>query len=783
MFGFPISLVVHTASPLKVIVVLALTVVPLLAQQCDSGVTFSGPIQIGKGGTYTGNWQSTDPSVPAVNIYTMEPVTIVNSRLRGPGDLIASGIGSKLTVEQSCFVGTNPNVAGRAKGTPIHTYQAASVLVENCDFESGGYYGVWVQQYLGDHTLNNTIKILNNRIYNVDGRFSDGNGGYLANQYGFSHGIILSDVYGVPGVEIAWNQIINEPYQSGGETDLINVYESSGTLASPMQIHDNYLQGGYAANPANANALGYSGSGFTTDGSAQTDPSQSTSFLKIHDNQAVSMGNAGISIAIGHDLEMYANRVVSSGQLSDGTNITTTYAAGMAHWDWRYPPPAAPPGNFGNNSVHDNLSGLRRLGIGGWERFDYYIPVPPVVSFNNAQWAPTTAAGPTLTDEADELLLWHEKLMAHGATVGSSMVVPSVNGRVDIVSGNNQVGSPNAALSAPIVARVMNQAGAPVAGVSVSFMVTTGNATTSQHFAVTDASGLTQSGIVLGTAPAGVQVSTIAAGYAGASFSLWIMQPAASITSGGIAGVGGSVPAVKTLSQNALISIYGQGFLPIGATGRRVLPSEYVNGGLPTMLQGVCVDVGGQRAAMLDVYPRQINVQVPAVTGTSGSIRVLTNCGTPAETTSPPQTVAVSAASPEFLYFQTNADGKNPVVLVNAVTGALVGPSTILNSELTPARTGDVVTAYGTGFGLLTPAVATGQIPRGTAYAVGPVSVSIGGVALAVTDVLYAGAAPGQIIDQLNFRVPAGVSTGNQTIVISIAGVSSPPNAFVAIQQ
>jgi uncharacterized protein (TIGR03437 family) len=150
---------------------------------------------------------------------------------------------------------------------------------------------------------------------------------------------------------------------------------------------------------------------------------------------------------------------------------------------------------------------------------------------------------------------------------------------------------------------------------------------------------------------------------------------------------------------------------------------------------------------------------------------------------SAPETVAVSAASPEFLYFQTNADGKNPVVLVNAVTGALVGPSTILNGALTPARAGDVVTAYGTGFGALTPAVSTGQIPQGTASVVGPVSVSIGGVVLAATDVLYAGAAPGQIIDQLNFRVPAGVAPGYQTIVISIAGVSSPPNAFVAIQQ
>jgi uncharacterized protein (TIGR03437 family) len=139
-------------------------------------------------------------------------------------------------------------------------------------------------------------------------------------------------------------------------------------------------------------------------------------------------------------------------------------------------------------------------------------------------------------------------------------------------------------------------------------------------------------------------------------------------------------------------------------------------------------------------------------------------------------------ASPEFLYFQLNVDGKNPVVLVNASTGALVGPSTILNGILSPARAGDVLTAYATGFGALTPAVATGQIPSYPAPVAGPVSVSIGGIALAATDILYAGAAPEQIIDQLNFRVPAGVTPGNQPIVITILGVSSPPNAFVAIQ-
>jgi len=484
---------------------------PLHAQPCDAGVVFSGPITITTGGTYTGNWQSLDPSVPALHIATNQPVTIVNSRFRGPGDLIlgssGDGNGISLTVQQSCFVGANPNVQGMSKGTPIHVYQAVSVRVERCDFDSGGFFGVWVQLYIGDHTPNNTIKILNNRIHNVDGRFSDGNGGYLTTEdTGYTHGIILSDVHGVPGIEIAWNQIINEPYQSG-VGDSIDIFESSGTPASPMQVHDNYIQGGYEADAGRTSEFPYYGSAFTTDGFAQTDPALATSFLKIHDNHAVNFGNVGISIAIGHDIEMYANRAISSGQLADGTNITTTYADGVQHFDWQ----VEPPGMFGNNSVHDNLSGMRRYRNGAWERFDYYFGVPPAIEFNNAQWTPTTASDPTVTDEANEFLLWNEKLIAHSVTVGSQFVTPPLRGSLQLVSGNNQVGSSNTMLPAPIVVRAVDATDAPLAGVNVAFMITTGNAAPTHHFAMTDSNGLASSSIVLGTAPATVQGDVIAA--------------------------------------------------------------------------------------------------------------------------------------------------------------------------------------------------------------------------------------------------------------------------------
>ncbi len=764
---------------------------PLWAQQCDAGVSFSGPIVITEGGTYSGNWQSTDPKVPAVTVLATALVTIVNSRLRGPGDLLRSYVAElsypavNLVVRQSCFVGTNPNILGVSKGTPISLFEPVSVLVEFCDFESTGSHGVYVNGYRGNYTASNTIKFLQNRFRNIDARYSDGRGGYLKVSRSdravdnSADAMQLDHVQGVPGIEIAWNQIINEPDQSA-VADTISVYASSGTPASPIRIHDNFVRGNYAADPVNADGLQYTGSGINTNGRFETNPDRAAAHVKIHDNQVVSFGFEGIGVSSGHDIEVYSNRVISSGLSSDGANISRPPSLGIKHQNvYR-----SPAGVFGGNSIHDNLSGLRaRTREGTWLRNDYSFSDPPAVSYNNAPWAPATSDSPTLTDEANEFLLWNEKLLANGMKVGSNLVAPPLSGRLLVVSGNSQLGNPGSLLGSPIAVRAVNTTGFPVGGVNVAFTVTTANASARQHFAITDLNGLASTGIVLGTGTAGVRVEVIAAGYTGATFNLWISQPAAVVRSGGIAGVGGSVPAVQSLSPNALFSIFGQNFLPAGVAGRRVLASEFVDGGLPFTLLGVCVDVGGQRAAILDVFPTQINAQAPAMMGGNVDVRVLTNCGTPAEIGSSPQSASVAVASPEFLYFQLNADGRNPVALANAVTGALVGPANLLGGRLSPARPGDILTAYATGFGPLRPALATGQIPAGTAAALGPVSVTIGGVALAPTDILYAGAAPGQVINQLNFRIPMGAADGNQALRIFIGGIGSPPNAFVTIQR
>ncbi|WP_189011719.1 NPCBM/NEW2 domain-containing protein, partial [Deinococcus malanensis] len=60
---------------------------PTLAPAPSTGTTtYSGPLVISKGGTYSGNWESPDTG-PAVSIQTTEPVIIENANIRGKGVL------------------------------------------------------------------------------------------------------------------------------------------------------------------------------------------------------------------------------------------------------------------------------------------------------------------------------------------------------------------------------------------------------------------------------------------------------------------------------------------------------------------------------------------------------------------------------------------------------------------------------------------------------------------------------------------------------------------------
>ena len=285
---------------------------------------------------------------------------------------------------------------------------------------------------------------------------------------------------------------------------------------------------------------------------------------------------------------------------------------------------------------------------------------------------------------------------------------------------------------------------------------------------------------------------TITITAAGASDSPALVQVSLSvtavgapaITTGGIAGGGGSIPAVVIISPGGLATVYGSAFAPAG-TDRAVQAGDLVNGVLPTKLAGTCVQVDGYAAFLTYVSPAQINFQVPPVTlDTMVNAVVVANCGASNEARSPAVPIRSAAASPEFLYWVKNADGRDPVVALNALTGAYAGaPGLIPGLTFAPAKPGDILTIYGVSFGPTTPSFAPGSAPATLGYTTNVPGVTMGTVTLSQADVLYAGVSPGIAgLYQLNIRVPANLPDGDQPLTLTLGSFQTPSVGFVTVK-
>jgi uncharacterized protein (TIGR03437 family) len=97
-----------------------------------------------------------------------------------------------------------------------------------------------------------------------------------------------------------------------------------------------------------------------------------------------------------------------------------------------------------------------------------------------------------------------------------------------------------------------------------------------------------------------------------------------------------------------------------------------------------------------------------------------------------------------------------------------------------PATPGELVIFYATGLGAVMPGVPTGALPAGTSSTVSQVMLNIGGIGVIPDFAGLAGCCVG--LNQINARVPAGVTRGNAVqVVLSIGGKSSN-TATIAVQ-
>ena len=205
-------------------------------------VTYSGPITITKGGTYSGNWQSNNTN-PAVTIATTEPVVIENSNVRGYGHLISITAVADVTVRNSYGEGLWTTTAGTNFGRFIWSYGG----VKNLTVEHNETVRAAAVKVVNARPK--SLKIRYNKARNIYGDDSNCCGG------GYMQFVQFGNVVG-NGIEVAWNEVVNEAGKSRTE-DIINLFDSGGaSSADRLWIHDNFIWGSYGIPAATAGALG-----------------------------------------------------------------------------------------------------------------------------------------------------------------------------------------------------------------------------------------------------------------------------------------------------------------------------------------------------------------------------------------------------------------------------------------------------------------------------------------------------------------------------------------------
>ena len=199
--------------------------------------------------------------------------------------------------------------------------------------------------------------------------------------------------------------------------------------------------------------------------------------------------------------------------------------------------------------------------------------------------------------------------------------------------------------------------------------------------------------------------------------------------------------------------------------------SDFVNGLLPTSLDGVSVSIDGIPAYVEYISPMQINVLAPD-DATTGSVQIQV---TAAGQTSNSFAAQKQQYAPSFFTFD---NGKYVAALHNS-NYTYVGSSSIIGGA-TPAQPGEVIDLYGTGFGPTDPATPTSQlVTSAVPLPANSVQITIGGVAASVS---FAGITASGLY-QFDVTVPNNLPSGDAAVVATIGGQQTQSGLSITIGQ
>lgn len=226
------------------------------------------------------------------------------------------------------------------------------------------------------------------------------------------------------------------------------------------------------------------------------------------------------------------------------------------------------------------------------------------------------------------------------------------------------------------------------------------------------------------------------------------------------------------IAAGSWVSIFGSNLAPATRTWR---PDEIVEGKLPTSLDGVSVTINNRPAFIYYISPSQLNVQAPDDDSVGPvEVRVRTPSGT-----SNAGSAQLQRFAPAFFVFDPQS--RKYAAAVHA-DGTWVGPPGLFGGSVTtrPARPGDVVLLFGTGFGPTVPAVPAGRVVTEAARLANSVTIRFGDV---VAVVQFAGLAAGAAgLYQFNVVVPE-LPDGDIAVTAEIGGLRTQDGVFIAVKR
>lgn len=365
-------------------------------------------------------------------------------------------------------------------------------------------------------------------------------------------------------------------------------------------------------------------------------------------------------------------------------------------------------------------------------------------------------------------------------------LTPLVARNLLISAGDGATGYPGGQFA--ITVKVTDAAGLPIAGTLVNFTRVSGSATLSRTAVQTTLDGTATIQVTMGEVLGEVRIRADVAGLNPVTFSLINAPENTTLPSPvilSIDGAPGSNPPSKMLAPGALVVITGEKLSPNSAL-KSVGATDLVEGKLPTVFNGACVELTGMRAPLLAVSATRILFQVPMGEHVH-AVQVLSGCETPRQVYSEPAAAEVMAYAPEFFYSKPAAaaagsdSSSRPVSVTSVATGA----------QVKTVKPGDDIVVYLTGLGATEPAVEPGKVVAENALLpAGSVSLKLGDIDIPADQVLYAGTTaelPGEALTpgipqnvgifQVRFLVPGDAPEGDQPIRLTIGGVTSPEGA------